>query len=107
MNESEQKGYEVGIAETKKALRVEVPMVCRIYYAQTWGEALNRAGVKASSELRKPENVFYPEAICPSAPSTHQAEATPSTLTPMRRFCLQVFPLLASQNQLKRIFPFQ
>ena len=54
-------------------------MVCRIYCAQTWGEALNRVGVEASSELRKPENVFYPEAIRPSAPPTNQTGTTPST----------------------------
>ena len=57
-------------------------MVCRIYYAKTWDEALNRAGVEVSSELRRPEKVFYPEAIRPSAPPTHQAEATPSPVNP-------------------------
>ena len=82
MNEAEQRGYEVGRAETEEALRAEVPVVCRIYYAKTWDEALNRAGVKASSELRKPESVFYPKAIRPSTLPTHQAEATPSTANP-------------------------
>ena len=71
MNEAEQRGYEVSIAETEEALRAEVPVVCRIYCAKTWDEALNRAGVKASSELQRPKNVFYPEAIRPSAPPTH------------------------------------
>ena len=61
--QAEQKGYELGIAETEKALRAEVPGVCRIFCARTWNEALNRAGVEASSELRKLENVYYPEAI--------------------------------------------
>ena len=71
MNEAEQRGYEVSIAETEEVLRAEVPVVCRIYCAKTWDEALNRAGVKASSELRRPKNVFYLEAIRPSAPPTH------------------------------------
>ena len=71
MNEAEQRGYEVGIAETEKALRVEVLEVCRIYCARTWNEALNRVGVEASSKLRKPENVFYPEAIRPSVLLPH------------------------------------
>ena len=75
MNEAEQRGYEVGIAETEKALRAEVPEVCHIYCARTWSEALNRAGVEASFELRKPENVFYPEAIRPSVLLPHQANA--------------------------------
>ena len=77
MNEAEQRGYEIGIAETEKALRAEVPEVCRIYCARTWSEALNRAGVEASSELRKPENIYYPEAIRSSAPQPYQAD-TPS-----------------------------
>ena len=75
MNEAEQRGYEIGIAETEKALRAEVLEVCRIYCARTWSEALNRAGVEASSELRRPENIYYPEAIRPSAPQPYQADA--------------------------------
>ena len=62
-DKAEQKGYDLGVAETKETLRAEVPAVCRIYCSQTWDEALNRAGVEASSELRKPENVFYSFAI--------------------------------------------
>ena len=80
MNEAEQRGYEVGIAETEKALRAEVPEVCRIYCTRTWSEALNRVGVEASSELRKPENVFYPEAIRPSALLPYQANAPSSVI---------------------------
>ncbi|XP_030958671.1 uncharacterized protein DDB_G0286299-like [Quercus lobata] len=81
-NEAEQKGYEIGVAKTEETLRAEVTMVCRIYCAQTWDETLNRAGVEASSELRRPENVFYPEAICTSALSSSQAEDNSSTINP-------------------------
>ena len=80
--EAEQKGYKIDVAETEETLRAEVPMVCRIYCAKTWDEALNRARVEASSELRRPENVFYLEAIRLSALLTHQAEATPSIANP-------------------------
>ena len=62
-DEAEQHGDDVGVAETEETLWTEVPAVCRTYCAQTWEEALNRAGVEASSELRKPENVFYPSTI--------------------------------------------
>ena len=62
-DETEQHGYDVDVAETEDALRVEVPTVCRAYCAQTWEEALNRAGIDASSELRRPENIFFPSAI--------------------------------------------
>ncbi|XP_030924213.1 titin homolog [Quercus lobata] len=88
MNEAEQRGYEVGIAETEKVLRAEVPEVCRIYCARTWNEALNRAGVEASSKLRRPENVFYPEAIRPSVLQPHQADA----LSPVINLNEEVLP---------------
>ena len=88
-NEAEQKGYEIGVVETGETLRAEVPMVCHIYCAQTWDEALNRAGVEASSELRKAENVFYPTAIRTSAPPSSQAEDTPSTTNPNQEVLLQ------------------
>ena len=80
--EAEQKGYEIGVTETEETLRAEVPMVCRIYCAQTWNEALNRAGVEVSSELRRPKSVFYPEAIRPSAPPPSQAEDIPLAVNP-------------------------
>ena len=54
--------------------------MCRIYCARTWSEALNHAKVEASSELRRPENVYYPEAIRPSAPQTYQADAPSSVI---------------------------
>ena len=62
-DETEQHGYDVGVVETEDALRAEVPTVCRAYCTQTWEEALNRVGIDASSELRRPENIFFPSAI--------------------------------------------
>ena len=59
-DEVEQHDYDVGVAKTKDALRAELPIVCRAYCTQTWEEALNRAGINASSELRKPENIIFP-----------------------------------------------
>ena len=50
----------MGVAETETNLKAQVPGVCRLYYSQVWAEALNRAGVEASSELRRVENVYYP-----------------------------------------------
>ena len=51
------------MAETEDALRAEVPAVCRAYCTKTWEEALNRAGIDASSGLRKPENIIFPPAL--------------------------------------------
>ena len=62
-DEAEQHGYDVGVDETEDALRSEVPAVCRAYYTQTWEEALNQAGINASSALRKPENIVFPLAL--------------------------------------------
>nr|XP_023875860.1 cilia- and flagella-associated protein 99-like [Quercus suber] len=75
---TEQHGYDVGVAKTEDNFRAEVPVVCREYCALTWQEALNRAGVEPSSELRRPENVYLPLAIRAPSPSTQQGEA-PST----------------------------
>ena len=63
------------MAETEEAFRAKVPGVCRTYYSQTWYEALNQVGVKASSVLRKAENVYYPPAIRLSAPSFPRVDA--------------------------------
>ena len=82
MNVAEQKSYNLGVAETEETLRAEVPVVCRIYCAQTWDEALNRARVEASSELRKAENVFYPSAIRASDPPSTQDEVASITADP-------------------------
>ena len=62
-DEAEQHGYDIGVAETEDALRAEVPAVCRAYCSQTWEEALNQAGVEASSELRRPESIIFPSAL--------------------------------------------
>ena len=101
MNEAEQRGYEVGIAETEAALRAEVPAVCRVYCAKTWDEALNRAGVEASSELRRPENVFYPKAIRPSDTPVPQAETTPLTVNPHMEVLLPSPPPPGQSNPAK------
>ena len=62
-DETEQHGYDVGVAETEDTIRAEVPAVCRAYCTQTWEKAFNRAGIEASSELRKPENIVFPLAL--------------------------------------------
>ena len=62
-DEVEQHGYNVSVAETEDALRAEVPVVCRAYCTQIWEEALNRAGIDVSSELRKPKNIIFPPAL--------------------------------------------
>ena len=88
-DEADQHGYDVGVAETEDVFRAEVPIVCHAYYIQTWEEALNRAGIEASSKLRKPENIVFPPALQissqkevapPSSPSSQRGPTTASFL---------------------------
>nr|POF10025.1 hypothetical protein CFP56_46373 [Quercus suber] len=67
--QAEQEGYDVGVTKTEVAFRAEVTQVCRFYYLLVWNEALDQARVKASSALRRAENMYYPPAICISGSS--------------------------------------
>ena len=82
-------------------MKVEVPVVCRIYCAKTWDEALNHAGVKASSKLRKPENEFYPDAIRPSALPPPQAESPCSIVNPNEEVLPCNFPFSSQLESAK------
>ena len=85
------------MAETEDTLRAEVPAVCRAYCAQTWGEALNQAGICASSKLRRPENIFFPFAL--QVPN--QKEAAPLVTQLAEDAQLQNPPLSSQQEQAK------
>ena len=75
----EQEAYELGVAETETNLKAQVPGVCKLYCFQVQVEALNQAGVEASSELMRAENVYYPPAIQESAPTSSEANTAPET----------------------------
>ena len=79
-DEAEQHDYDIGVAETEDTLRAKVLAVCCAYCTQTWEEALNQAGIEASSELRKPENIVFPLAL--QIPS--QKEAAPPVSQPTK-----------------------
>ncbi|XP_050259821.1 uncharacterized protein LOC126704871 [Quercus robur] len=55
--------YERGVRDTEVRLIEEVATVCRDYITMSWGVALDRAAVPADSDLRKVENIFFPEDI--------------------------------------------
>ena len=90
-DEAKQHGYDVGVAETEDTLRAKVSAICRTCCTQTWEEALNQAGVEASSMLRKAESFYYPPAIRlvsssdskanPASSETVEAKGSP-TITP-------------------------
>ena len=91
----EQHGYDVGVAETEDNLKVEVLTVCRAYYTQTWEEALNRVGIDASSEQRKPENIIFPLAL----QIPNQKEAAPPVSQPAKEVQSQHPPSSSQQEQ--------
>ena len=60
---AERTSYECGVVDTEVWLAEEMVVVCRDYYTESWGVAMDRVGVPADSKLRKSENVFFPEHI--------------------------------------------
>ena len=58
--------------------------MCCIYSAQTRDESLNRAGVEASSKLRKPENIYYPSVIWASDLLSTQGEVASTVAEPIK-----------------------
>ena len=55
--------YEHGVLDTENRLTEEVAVVCRDYCTESWGVAMDWAGVPTDSELRRAENIFFPEDI--------------------------------------------
>ena len=55
--------YERGVADTEARLTEEVATVCRDYITMSWGVDLDRAAVPVDSDLRKIENIFFPDDI--------------------------------------------
>ena len=55
--------YDRRVRDTEIRLTEEVAAVCRDYITMSWGVALDRAAVPADSDLRKVENIFFPEDI--------------------------------------------
>ncbi|XP_023892633.1 stress response protein NST1-like [Quercus suber] len=98
---AKQHGYDVSVAETEDTFRAEVPVVCREYCSLTWQEALNRAGVESSSELRRPENVYLPPAIRAPSLSTHQGEASSTAAEPTKEAQTMAPPSINQQEQPK------
>ena len=96
-------GYDVDVAKTKDTLSAEVPAICQAYYAQTWEEALNRAGIDASSELRRPKNIFFLPAIRTLGLAPNQKEVAHSVTKPAEDAQLQNPPPPNQQEQAKEL----
>ena len=94
-DEAEQHSYDVGVAEIEDTLRAEVPVVCCAYCTQTQEEDLNQAGIDASSELRKPENIVFPFAL----QIPNQKEEAPPVSQPIKEAQSQHLPSTSQQEQ--------
>ena len=55
--------YERGVLEMEARLTAEITVVYRDYCAETYNQALDRAGVPADFDLRRADQVYYPEDI--------------------------------------------
>ena len=55
--------YECSVRDIETKLTEEVAVVCREYVIESWGVALDRAAVPTGSDLRRIENIFFPEDI--------------------------------------------
>ena len=55
--------YEHGVLDTEARLTEEVVVVCKDYCTKSRGVAMDRARVPVDSELRRVENIFFPEDI--------------------------------------------
>ena len=74
---AEEEAYDLGVVKTQATLKAQVLGVCKLYCSQVWNEALKQAGVEASSDLWKVENVYYPLAIREAAPFSSEVKDAP------------------------------
>ena len=72
-----EEAYDLGVADTQATLKAQVYGVCKLYCSQVWNKALKQAGVEASSDLWRVENVYYPPTIRETAPSSSEARDAP------------------------------
>ena len=79
---AEQVAYDAGMTKTAESLIAQLRDVARAFYLEVWGQALNAARISIESELRAPDKVYYPPALClalsPSQPSTDPSQAPTS-----------------------------
>ena len=59
----ETSAYDRGVLETEMRLTAKLIAVCREYCAEMYNQALDRAGIPANSDLRRTDQVYYPEDL--------------------------------------------
>ena len=74
---AETAAYERRVLETEARLTAEVTVVCREYCVETYNQALDRAGIPMDSDLRRVEQVYYPEDLRENTTATPPPTALP------------------------------
>ena len=75
--------YDRGVADTKTCLAEEVVVVCKDYVTESWGVAMDQAGVPIDSELRRAESIFFSVNIWEILDMVPSTEQLPPTQTPL------------------------
>ena len=75
--------FESRVLDTKTRLVEEVVIVCRDYVTESWGVAMDQAGVPIDSELRRAESIFFPVNIWEILDMVPSTEQLPPTQTPL------------------------
>ena len=74
--------YERGVGDMEAWQAEDVAVVCRDYYIESWGVAMDRARVPTNSELRRAKNIFFPEDIREIPDTVPPTEQLPTTQAP-------------------------
>ena len=74
---AETAAYERRVLETEARLTAKVTVVCREYCVETYNQALDRAGIPMDSDLRRVEQVYYPEDLRENTTATPPPTALP------------------------------
>ena len=59
----ETSAYERGVLEMEARLTAEVTVVCREYCAETYNQALDQAGILVDFDLKRVDQMYYPEDL--------------------------------------------
>ena len=69
--------YERGVLETEARLAAEVIAVCRKYCTEMYNQALDWAGIPADSDLRRVDQMYYPEDLRENTTTAPSSAAFP------------------------------
>ena len=69
------------MTKASESLTAQLRNLAQAFYMEVWGLALSAVWVSTKSELRAPDRIYYPPALC-LAPTPLQPLADPSSAPP-------------------------